>query len=86
MSFIENILESLGLNEELNGQFSKITIIGEVAGYFENVKSIKKYSKEEIILLIKKQMVKISGEELTIKKYCEGDLAICGKIKSIVRE
>lgn len=85
MSFIENILESLGLNEEIKEQQSKITLIGDVAGYFENVKSIKKYSKEEIIILLKREVITVGGEGLYIKKYCEGDLAVCGKIKSIIR-
>lgn len=85
MSFIENILESLGISEELKEQQSKITLIGDIAGYFENVKSIKKYSKEEIILLLRKEVITVNGEDLSIKKYCEGDLAVCGKIKSIIR-
>lgn len=85
MGFIENILESLGLSEEVNEQLSKITLIGDVAGYFECVKSIKKYSKEEIIISLKKETITVTGEELSIKKYCEGDLAVCGKIKSILR-
>lgn len=85
MSFIDNILTDLGLKEALGEQSFKMTVIGDSAIYIECVKSIKSYSKTEIILRLKNGGVIIKGEEMFIKKYFEGDMAVCGKIKSIER-
>ena len=83
MSLIEDIFESLGLGDITTGGKSKITIIDDVGAYIDSVKSIKSYSKDEIILLTKNAEIIIKGKDLMIKKYCEGDVAICGKITSL---
>ena len=69
----------------VNSPVYKATVIGDSAGYFENVKGIKSYSEEEIVLSIKGGGLIIRGEKLFVKKYCAGDVAICGKIKGIER-
>ena len=81
MSFIEEVLKVFG-GEEIVPTF-KVIMIGENATYIEGVKSIKSYSREKIELFMKKGEMKIAGEGLFIKKYCAGDLAVCGKIKSV---
>ncbi len=81
MSFIEEIKNMLGIEED----FFKVLLIGEGAMYVEGVKSVVKFSSEEIILRLKKGEIKILGKEMFIKKYCGGDLAICGKIISFTR-
>lgn len=85
MNFLENIAEILGVKELIARPVYRATIIGDEAGYFENVLEIKSYSEEEIILSLKKGGIKILGEKLYVKKYCEGDVAVCGKIKSLER-
>ena len=52
---------------------------------FENVRSILHYEIEEIALSLKKGGLVIRGDNLYIKKYCAGDVVICGKIKSVER-
>lgn len=81
MSFIEEVIKVFG-GEEIVPTF-KVMVLGENAAYIEGVKSIKSYSQEKIELFMKKGEMKITGEGLFIKKYCAGDLAVCGKIKSI---
>lgn len=85
MGLIENIFESLGLQDLVCEKDSRITLIGKTACYIEGVKSIKSYSNEEVFLRLKDGEFIITGEELFIKKYCEGDIAICGKIVKIER-
>ena len=82
MSFIENIVASLGLDVNLCPMPYRIVILGGTAGYFENIKGIKSYSKTEIILYLKKGTITVVGEDLYIKKYCEGDVLIGGNILS----
>ena len=40
MNFIENIAEILGVKDLVNSPVYKATVIGDSAGYFENVKGI----------------------------------------------
>ncbi len=49
-------------------------------GYFEGVKAVGDFSPERVVLYFPKIGVEVIGEGLTIKKYCEGDLQLSGKI------
>ena len=49
-------------------------------GYFEGVKTVGDFSPEKIVLYFPRESVEIEGEELSIKKYCDGDLELSGKI------
>ncbi len=85
MAFLENILQSLGLNDNVEKEFNKIMIFGDKGAFFEGIKGIKAFSSEQIILFAKKGEVLVKGERLYIKKFCMGDVVICGKIKEIAR-
>ncbi|MBQ8196572.1 MAG: YabP/YqfC family sporulation protein [Clostridia bacterium] len=90
MSFFDSILESLGVDSAPEGQFLKLTLIGNKGGgfcyaYLENVLSVKSYSPQEIAVCVKGGGVTIKGENMYIKKYCQGDLAVCGKIMKAER-
>ncbi len=64
----------------------KVTMFGSNAIYIEGAKTIKYYTKQEIFIILKNGGIKIIGEDLFIKKYCLGDVAICGKIQQIIKE
>ena len=81
MSFIDEISGFFG-EEELFCKF-RATLFGNKSVYFEKVKEVIGFSKEKIQLRLKKGQIIVEGEELCIKKYCAGDVAIVGKIKSI---
>lgn len=83
MSFIDNIMQNLGI--EGLPEF-RATLLGDSACYFENVLSIKSYAQDKIEFLTKGGLVIILGSQLYIKQYCSGDLAVCGKIKTLTRE
>lgn len=85
MSFIDEIKGTFnGFNLPVEYPYRAV-LFGDNGGFFENVKSIRSYSKEEIVLTLKKGELKIVGEDLYIKKYSLGDIVICGKIKVIER-
>lgn len=85
MSLIEEIKNCFCKNEIPVEPAYRAVLFGDSAGYFENVKSIVSYGECEIILALSKGCLKITGEKLYIKKYCLGDVAICGKIKGLER-
>lgn len=85
MGFIDNILSGLGLTESPCEPLFKAVIYGDGAIYLQSVGGVKSYSTEKIELRLKDGGLTISGAGLVIKKYCEGDLVACGKIKSITR-
>ena len=83
MGFIDNIKECFSEWELPKEPCFRAVLFGESAGYFENVSSIFSYSENEIVLSLKKGGLKILGEKLYIKKYCMGDIVICGKIRLV---
>ena len=85
MSFIDNIKECFCSAEFPKEPLFRAVLFGEKAGYFENVCGIVSYSAEQIVLCLKRGTLTIKGEELFVKKYCAGDVMICGKIKAIER-
>ena len=85
MGFLDNVL-----SEVYSAPFPKeppcrILILGDSAGYFEHVKSIISYNVDKVVLLVKNKTITVLGEELVIKKFCGGDVVICGKISSVIR-
>lgn len=85
MSLIDNIKESFnGL--EIYKPLYRVLIIGEDVGYFEGVLGIKSFAPDQIALFIKKGELIVKGENLYVKSFCEGDLAISGKILSVERK
>jgi hypothetical protein len=55
-------------------------------GYFEEVRSILSFRSDEIELLAAgKERVKIKGENLCVKKYCERDVVLGGDIFAVER-
>ncbi|MBE5737119.1 MAG: hypothetical protein E7348_01830 [Clostridiales bacterium] len=83
MSLIDNIRNCFNYNEIPNEPNFRAVLFGENAMYLENIKTIVKYDKEQIVLSLKDGGLDILGSELFIKKYCGGDLVVCGKIKKI---
>lgn len=81
MSFIDEVLSVFG-GESVSPAF-RVMLLGDGAAYVEGIKSIKSYSQDKIEIFIGKGEITVKGEGLFIKKYCAGDLAVCGKIKSI---
>ena len=85
MGFIEEIKGCFSPDELPKEPVYRAVIFGDGAIYLENVCSILNYTCEEIALCLKKGGLIITGKNLFVKKYCVGDLVICGKIKSIER-
>ncbi|MBQ3046680.1 MAG: YabP/YqfC family sporulation protein [Clostridia bacterium] len=85
MGFIDDIKRCFTPEEGIKEPIYRAVIFGDGAVYLENVCQISYYSLDEIKLSLRRGGLKIKGEELYIKKYCAGDVVICGKIKSIER-
>ena len=80
MSFLDEVLKVFG--QEVSPAF-RVLWLGDGALYVEGVKSIKSYSQEKVELNLKNGGLKITGVGLFLKKYCAGDVAVCGTVKSI---
>lgn len=85
MSFLDNVFNCFESSSSLL-PLPKIVLIGDRSGYFEGVKSIGSYSEKEIVLFTKLGKTTIIGTNLTINKFCEGDVVICGKILTIKKD
>lgn len=61
-------------------------VITANGGYFEGVKKVFSYEKCKVILIAKSGKVDIYGNNLCITKFFGEDLALSGKITSVVTE
>ena len=85
MGFIEEIKSCFTADELPKEPIFRAVLFGDGAAYFENVSTIAKYSTEEIVLNLRKGSLVIEGCGLYVKKYCGGDVVICGKINCVRR-
>ncbi len=76
------MLDELFKNTE-GEAFTRCTVVPFGGGYFEGVKALGDYSSERIVLCFPRCSVEIEGTELTIRKYCDGDLHILGQIVAV---
>lgn len=84
MGFSEVIKHTI-IGEGFPDPCFRAELIGDHAVYMQNVISINEFSSEKITLRLRRGGIIIEGKDLYVKKYCEGDLVVCGKIISIQR-
>ncbi len=63
--------------------FARCIVVPSGGGYFEGVKSVGDFSPERIVICFAKEVVCVEGQGLSIKKYCDGDLQLSGRIDSL---
>ncbi|MBR2646342.1 MAG: YabP/YqfC family sporulation protein [Clostridia bacterium] len=63
--------------------FARYVVVLNGGGYFEGVKAVDDFSTRRIKVCFQKEELVIEGEDLSIKKYCEGDLQLAGKICAV---
>ena len=66
--------------------FARCTIVPGGGGYFEGVKAVGDFSPERVVLCFPRCSVSVEGVGLCIKKYCDGDLQLTGKILALTTE
>ena len=75
------LFDEIFKNDTLASLARCVVIVGG-GGYFEGVKTVGDFTPERIVLYFPKATVIIEGENLSIGKYCDGDLRLLGKIHS----
>ena len=75
MRFYEELFKSAD-----GGAFSRCIWVPRGGGYFQGVKAVEDFSSERIVICFPKDTVEVTGERLMIKKYCDGDLEISGRV------
>ena len=68
---------------EENVKTARCTLFIGGGGYFEGVKAVGDFSREQIVLYFPRASVQIDGVDLSIGKYCDGDLRLKGKVRSM---
>ncbi len=63
----------------------RYTVTDGGGGYFENVKRIVRFSKEEVVLRGRQGGLRVEGRELSLGKYFAGDLVVYGEIVRVER-
>lgn len=75
------LFDEIFKNDTLASLARCVVIVGG-GGYFEGVKTVGDFTPERIVLYFPKETVIVEGENLSIGKYCDGDLRLLGKIHS----
>ena len=65
---------------------SRCLIIPLGGGYFQGVKAVGDFSEERIELYFSSVKLCVQGKGLVIKKYCDGDLILSGKITALTTQ
>ena len=86
LGFEDNILECFGGLFVAPEPLFKAVMLGDKAVYLQGVKGLKSFASDCIVLFLKKGEVQVFGENLYIKKYCAGDVAVCGKILGVSKK
>ncbi len=81
---IEEMLSKFGDKIPYEPNF-KALLYGDCAVYLENVTGLIGYSPDEISLSTKRGGVIVRGKDMCVKKYCAGDVLICGRILGLER-
>lgn len=76
MKLLQQILSEAGADTA-----KSYTVIPDFGGYFKSVKQVLEYSPEKVILQIGKMRLTVTGKDLAIGKYFEGDLLILGNVE-----
>ena len=84
MSFIDDVKNCFSFDALPSPPTFRAVLFGDSAVYFGSVLDLVSYDLQEIVLRAKKGMVKVQGKGLYIKKFCDGDVVICGKISAII--
>ncbi len=75
------LFDEIFKNDTLASLARCVVIVGG-GGYFEGVKTVGDFTPERIVLYFPKETLVVEGENLSIGKYCDGDLRLLGKIHS----
>ena len=80
----KRIADTLELPSELIANSIKISITDFSELLIINYKSIVEYESSVIRINTKEKLIKIEGENLTIKNITDDEVAVLGEIKSVV--
>lgn len=78
MKLLEQILSELGADT-----LKAFTVVPSFGGYFRSVKSVAEYSENKIVLVLRKAILTLEGENLEIGSYFEQDVFIKGNVKAV---
>lgn len=84
MSFIDDVKNCFSFDSLPTPPTFRAVLFGDRALYLESVIDLVSYDLQEIVLRVKNSVVKVQGKGLYIKKFCDGDVVICGKISAII--
>lgn len=82
MGFLDDLV-SRSVPKELAPTLFRAVICGGRSAYVENVKEIKKFTKEEIVLVLKTGRLVLRGENLSVTSFSAGDLTVSGKVEEL---
>ena len=81
-NFFDEIKKSLPLGEQELGEYNLVNISGKIL-YVEGHKGLVSLSLDKIAFKLKKSVMEVEGENLSLQELTDCTLKIVGKIKKI---
>ena len=78
MRFYEELFKSTD-----GASLTRCSFIPSGGGYFEGVKAVGDFSPNRVVVHFPRETVEVAGENLSIKKYGDGDLQLSGQITCV---
>jgi len=78
MKLLEQLLGEMGADT-----LKAFTVVPQFGGYFRSVKAVRELNPEKIVLIVRKDVVTLEGENLEVGSYFEQDIFIRGDIKVV---
>ena len=81
MSLLETSAR-IGKTEIIPDEY-RLTAFGDRCVYAEGIKSVKSFSRTEIVFGLGKACLKITGEGLRLEQFCGGDAVVKGRVTKL---
>ena len=78
MKLLDELLKELG-----GDTMRAITVIPNFCAYLKSIKSVAELTPTKIVLLQKKTVISVEGEDLKLDGYFEEDALVTGKVKKV---
>ena len=85
MGFLDDLIKR-AVPEPIAPSPFRAVICGLTSAHVENVKEIQKFTREEIVLSLRKGRVILTGKNLSVERFFAGDVMISGKVTGLFAE
>ncbi|MBR1677739.1 MAG: YabP/YqfC family sporulation protein [Clostridia bacterium] len=85
MALLGNMLGCIGIGNDIAPYPYRFYVFGTSGAWIEGIKGVKELSAERISLVVHGGIIEVTGKNLRIIKFVEGEMALGGEVVSVSR-